>query len=296
MTAPRIHLPGQKTPARPWVPAFLTLWLGALWILGSLSMPMERVGYVAYRRTWIWYTEWHLRHDRRIVTPQFLVLYPTGHQTSAREILHLAENSYPGETASLGVDPKSHIVIALYPSQSALNRAVGISSPQNNNIGFYWHGVIDVLGPHGLHKALGVPDASYAVDGPMAHELGHALLNLAADGNYPAWFNEGIAQWEDYRQTGYQWLTSHNYLRHDALYPYSALSSHFYALPHQSLAYREGLVLIKYLVQIRGSQNLRMLIKTLKKGTPFALAVKKTYGVPIQSLFIHWQQSLGRSV
>lgn len=260
-----------------------------------LLSPVRAGGVWGVSPNLVWYTEWQLRHDRRIVTPQFLVLYPKGHETSAREILNLAESSYPGETVSLGVHPQSRLVIAIYPNQTALNQAVGLSASQDN-IGFYWHGVIDVLGPRGLHHVLGIPDSSYAVDGPVAHELGHALLNLAADGNYPAWFNEGIAQWEDYRQTGYQWLTSHNYLRRDALYSYSVLSGHFYALPHQSLAYRESFALVKYLVQVRGSQTLRTLITTLNNGTPFAIAVKKTYGAPIQTLFAHWQKSLGHSV
>lgn len=295
MALASVQIRRKTHPKRPWLLAFLAAVVGTLCLLWPLRLPLQRVGYAVYRQTFIWRTEWHLRNDHRIASAQFLVLYPKGHATSAREILQLAEKADAGETVSLGVHPQSPLVIVLYPNQAALNQAVGLSSDQNN-IGFYWHGVIAVLGPGGLNQAIGTPPSSYAVDGPVDHELGHALLNWAADGNYPAWFNEGIAQWEDYRQTGYQWLTPHNYLRSDSLYPYSALSSHFYALPHQSLAYREGFALIQYLVHIKGTQSLRSLVGTLRSGTPFALAVKNTYGFPVHTLFAHWQKSLRNPV
>ncbi len=276
----------------------LVLFAAILCGLGLLVfhwVPFQRALYRAKRQCLIWQTEWHLRGDHRVVDAHFLVLYPPGHQKSAEEIAHLASDAYAGEIANLGIHPTGRLVIAVYPNRASLNDAVGLP-PQQNNIGFYWHGVIDVLGPHGLHQAIGLPLSSYPLDGPVAHELGHALLNLGAYGNYPSWFNEGVAQWEDLRQTGYQWLTAHNDLRTDPLYSLSTLSNDFYQLPHQGLAYREGLGMVEYLAHLGGPNTLANLVHVLGHGTPFDIAIKRTYGSPIQTLFDHWQHSLHRSV
>ena len=278
----------RRVHSHRWWVALIVLILGAsIWV----RTPIERLLYGAYRQGLIWQTEWHLSGDHQVGAPHFVVYYPPGHRNGAEEILQLASRAYSGEITNLGIHPQGRLVIALYSTQAALNRAVGLS-PHQNNIGFYWHGVIDVLGPNGLSHSLGVAHNSYPVDGPVPHELGHALLNLGADGNYPAWFNEGIAQWEDYQQTGYQWLTPHNYLGRGPLYSYRALSHHFYQLPHQSLAYREGFGLVGYLAHLGGANTLPAFIQVLGEGTSFNTAVRTTYGAPIQIVFARWQKSL----
>lgn len=291
---------GTARPAR----RALRTWVGllllaiaflAVWSFGSTGVSLERLLYRVHRQTLIWQTQWRLRRDHHMLSSHFLVLYPPGDRQSAEKITDLASNDYRREIANLGLHPSGRLVIAVYPSEALLNRAVGMA-PQQNNIGFYWHGVIDVLGPKGLHQALGIAPSSYPTDGPVAHELGHALLNIGAYGNYPAWFNEGIAQWEDYRLTGYQWLTPQNYLQKDPLYTYSELSSQFYRLPHQSLAYREGLGMVEYMTRMGTPNTLPALIKVLGHGTPFDAAVQQIYGTSIQTLFGRWKNSLHLAV
>ena len=226
--------------------------------------------------------------------PHFVIYYTPTESKDVSLIAGLAQKSYPIETRTLRIFPNHPIPIVIEPSVAALNLAVGL--PANDaNLGVYWEGVARVLSPQAWLGQGPNVTTIYARSGPLPHELGHALLNLKADGNYPAWFNEGVAQWEDWRVTGYQWITKGNSLR-GPLYSMGQLSARFYRLPNQALAYREGLSLVRFL-RARGSQSswLRFL-DTLRRGTSFSYALRQVYRYPsVKAFFRKWYQDLHRT-
>lgn len=263
----------------------IILWLNAL--------TMEQVWYVGLRQWSIWQTTTRLAGLPHLTSQHFSIYYPAGDRHAALMVQTMANRSWSTETSTLGILPRQRLVIVIYPSETTLNRAVHLPD-QANNIGFEWNGVVDILTPSAWLAHSAQQSQTFMKVGPVPHELGHLLLNFKADGNYPAWFNEGVAQYEDWKVTGFQWLTVHNKLT-GSLYPYSQLSTSFYQLPHQSLAYREAFSNVQYLIMHYGQHRFHHLLNMLGRGVPFNHALSLTYGHSGASLFSQWQSHLKSS-
>ncbi len=261
----------------------------ALLIMTGFWQSLRVWSYGLVRQAEIWHTEWRLSHWPMLQNTHFRLYYPPGQSPEAHLVLAEASRALSGESHSLGIRPQGRLVVVLYASQAAMNRAVGIA-PAVNNIGYDFNGIMDILSPSAWLGTSKTAFKQFAFQGPVDHELGHALLNLKADGNYPNWFNEGVAQYEDYRMTGYQWVTSGNRLA-GSLYSMRQLDDQFYALPNQALAYRQGLSLVEYLEQLQGAGGFRRFLGHLAAGQSFDSALSRTYHIASsESLWQHWHQ------
>jgi hypothetical protein len=225
-------------------------------------------------------------HDHAISTRHFLILYPAGEAAAARVVATEIEHDYGIESRQLGVRLSGRLTVVLYPNEAQLDESAGLP-PQADDIGLYDAGTIRIAAPQSwITSADWRP--IFQAEGPVAHELGHALLDQVANGNFPSWFNEGVAQEEDYRVTGYVWLTPTNSLS-GQLYSMDRLNQNFYALPNQSLAYRQGLSLVQYLIAQRGQTTFDQFLKTLGQGTSFGTALHRSYGVSENGLYSAWR-------
>ncbi len=232
-----------------------------------------------------------LAHWPQITTPHFRLYYPPGERTQAEWTLAALKRALSKEEANLQEIPPNRLTVVLYASQAAMNRAVGINASANN-IGYDYEGVIDILSPSAWMANTPSARSRYLASGPAPHELGHALLNLKAQGNYPNWFNEGVAQYEDWRSTGYLWLTRSNSLK-GRLYSMEELTKNFYGLPNQSLAYREGFSLVQYLEQSQGQHAFHRFLDDLQGGQSFSEALTHVYHLSSPAaLFKAWQTAL----
>lgn len=268
------------------------LWL-AIWIWFALGIfSSASVGHLFYDAyLWVAGTIRVSRlNDARMTFAHFVVLYPPGQAQAAKRVGRMAEQALIRETRDMGVSPPQKIPLILFKSPSALNVSVGFPAYENN-IGLYWLGTIEVLSPQNWPADAASAGQSYANAGPVPHELAHALLAFKAMGRYPDWFNEGVAQFEDWRLTGYQWLTTTNSWSHP-VYSAAQLTRNFYGLPNQSMAYREGLAQVQYLVSLKGMAGYRQFLNLLSHGDGFNQALKQEYGFSNQSvLWEHWDHS-----
>lgn len=284
----KIDRPSAPTSPRPW---WVAVVLFLAFLLTAWHAPLMRSADAGARTAEITTTRWSLHAWPVLKSQHFDVYYPRGQKADASLSLKALTAALPLEERNLDQTLREPLVVVVYPTVQAMNRAVG-EPADANNIGYEYHGVVDILSPSAW---LGTgPNAAHAFlqQGPAAHELGHALLDLKANMNYPAWFNEGVAQYEDYRATGYQWLTPTNSL-HGRLYSLSQLTHGFYALPNQSRAYREGLSLVEYLETSKGHAVFVDFLNRLAQGTPFNQALRQSYHLTSQhSLFSAWQQWL----
>ncbi len=271
-------------------------WPAAVMVVGALLVAWAPPAY-----GWRWPVEAAALRLTVLAEPEimggpFQVVYPPGHGATAALVLHDIQRDYRVERASLGATLALPLLVVIYPTVRALNTRAGLP-PGANNIGLYDAGTIRIARPrawipHGPWRP------TFQAEGPVAHELGHALLDRVGHENYPAWFNEGVAQWEDYRATGYQWLTASNQIGNGAaLYSWTALTENFYALPHQSLAYREGLKLVEYLGRSRygGPRRFRQFVHALGGVGSFAATMQAVYHVRPQALYQAWRRSLPAS-
>ncbi len=267
--------------------------LSGLLMLLTLAFwrPVVRGAYNARRSLDIWQQELALARYRQRRFTHFVFYYPPACRADIPWMAALAEKSYRIETRDLAVYPQNLIPVVIEPSLSALNRAVGLPT-QQGNLGIYWGGVIRVLSPQAwLGQGRLVPGL-YRRDGPLPHELGHALLNFKAEQNYPAWFNEGVAQWEDWHVTGYRWITSTNRLT-GKLYSMGQLRDAFYQLPNQALAYHQGLALVRFLQSLNGLQKWHAFLAQLGAGISFNRDLQEMYRFASpQQLFLVWHRRL----
>ncbi|MCY0898587.1 MAG: hypothetical protein OWU33_06550 [Firmicutes bacterium] len=266
----------------------------ALMIGGWVSYrPLARLTYVISRTVDIRLTEWRLRNWPVLQNHAFRVYYPPGQQREATLVLSIATQALPFEEKNLDEYPHHPLVIVVYPTEAAINHAVG-EAPDIDNIGYEYDGIIDILSPKAWLGTSRAAVNTFRLDGPVPHELGHALLDLKADQDYPHWFNEGVAQYEDYRVTGYQWITPTNALT-GPLYSMAQLgNATFYDLPNQSRAYREGLAMVEYLETVHGHGAFLRLLNALAEDVPFYRALDRVYhlGTP-QALFDAWHRTVG---
>lgn len=270
---------------------------GGIWLSGFLLLFTaahqwwRQASYVLLRDFAIRETESALAHTPFVTSTHFVVYYPPGQKAGANLVMHIANRALPFEENNLGEFPAHRLVIVVYADQQAMNQAVGLPR-QDNNIGYQYHGIIDVLSPKAWLGKGHAANATFQSEGPVPHELGHELLNLKANGRYPNWFNEGVAQYEDFQVSGYQWITRNNSLT-GPLYSMNALNTAFYQLPHQSRAYREGLALVQYLVTLRGRTGFHQFLDDIAGGQSFNQALSKVYHLTNQTaLFQAWHQSL----
>lgn len=274
---------------KPWRLIVFVIFFAIL--TATMHQPIARASYVLGRDAEIAHTRWRLRDWPHLNTAHFDVYYVTGQEPVAKLVLRALTQALPFEQENLQIHPKSPLTIVIYPTLQAMNQSVG-EQKNANNIGYDYNGVVDILSPTvWLGKDARAFD-TFLKQGPSDHELGHALLNLKADGNYPSWFNEGVAQYEDYRVTGYQWLTPTNALT-GPLYSMAQLDGHFYALPNQSRAYREGLALVAYLQTVHGHATFVRFLNQLAQGTSFDQALARVYHLPsATALFAAWHRTL----
>jgi hypothetical protein len=229
--------------------------------------------------------------DRRLTSPHFVLLYPPGEGAQARLVLATAERDYPEVTRDLGYTPAGRALLVLDPTEAAMRLAFGWS-PAEDALGAYYAGTVHILAPDqwlwGLRgRALA---RAFAEEGPVAHELTHLVLDEETAGNFPAWYTEGLAQYEERRLTGYEWVEPDNNLLTRPLYGPRELAGSFYSLPDQALAYREALSLVTYLARRYGGlAALRRLDAHLAWGEPFALALYDVTGRSFGELYRGWR-------
>ncbi len=264
--------------------------LAILGLLGILAMPAlapalrthpsgwSRLFYAAYRThvraAFAARQDFLTRDDQH-----FILKYTRADAAVAGAVLRQADLAYDRVTKDLDYSPPGKVVLVLYPDRASLQRSFGWSS-QDQALGVYWAGVIRLLSPRvwlptGDERQL---EAAYGREGPVTHEFTHLVLDYRTDGNYPYWFTEGLAQWEEYRYTGYLWLEPQSRLD-QPLYSVAELSTSFPALPNQALAYREAFLLVRMLDGEEGDGGLQRLVGLLAKGVSWDEALDEVYGM-----------------
>lgn len=222
----------------------------------------------------------------------FLVRYQ-GDEKSARLVLDTARLYHQRICSDLNYLPSHQIPVLVYPSREELNASFGWPASENA-MGVYWGGVIRVLAPE-----VWISDSDPATvkhifqqAGPMAHEMTHYVLDYVARGNYPRWFTEGLAQYQEYKMTGFVLSWQEADWEQQELYLFSDMDRNFDALPNQTLAYRQSLAAVEYIVEVYGEVGLNNIIGSLAQGYNFNQALERSLGLDLENFELKWRQWL----
>lgn len=210
----------------------------------------------------------------------------------ARLAARLAARHLPAVARDLGVAAPPPATLVLVPTREALAAAIG---PRwgAGAVGAYWRGVIWVLSPsRWLDTAAPGWERRFETEGPVVHELSHLLLDVRSAGNRPAGWDEGVAQYEERRRTGFEWLEAANRLD-QPLYTLDELLNGFERLGNEALAYREAYLFVRYLAETRGDGALSAVHDALARGLPPAAALAAATGEDPGRLEAGWRRWLG---
>lgn len=221
-------------------------------------------------------------------TEHFDIFYTEADTAIVPLVGEVAESVYGPVSQWVGYLPKTRVPIIMYPSRAELRKAFGWGQSESA-LGVYWRGTIRLLSPNVWLDTRSLKDQHrlFRKLNPLAHELTHYVLDYMTDGNYPRWFTEGLAQFVEYRISGYLWLERESSLR-QPLYTLTDLERRFDSLSNQPLAYRQSYLIVKLMHDRRGNEGLSQLMRLLADGTEFKDAIKRVYGRTMEQLFDEW--------
>lgn len=265
---------------------FLGITLAALLILAAFFMKFPYIiknnSYTLLREGLRQKALWSTRTMTSLNGDHFKVRYTLGNEQDAALVLTAAERFYSPIAEKYGYTGQAKIPIIVYNSRAELNRNFGWEANESA-MGVYWAGVIRVLSPQ---VWVDEPDPDryreeFIQSGPMAHEFTHLVVDYITAGNYTRWFTEGMAQYEEYKLTGFEFDALPATLN-QPLYPLAEMNQHFDDLPNQPLAYRQSYLAVCYIAEVYGEDSLKEILKNLAAGKQMEIALEKALGVEMK--------------
>jgi len=225
------------------------------------------------------------RHWQEISTPHFKIHYYQGFDQLAKLAARVAEEGFEKITADLGVAPQEKISLIINEDEFWN----GFAEPARNRI---------VLDPR---FAL---EAPIGINRFLLHEMTHIFnflavqrglfgSNLFKSAGLPAWFAEGLAQYEaEYWASENDRMLRLHLLNRSLLTP--AERNAFTALSGKgSEGYNEGYALVKFIFESYGREKLPELLQTYRNlSGDFYQAIQLTFGKPLLQIEADWRQAL----
>jgi hypothetical protein len=213
----------------------------------------------------------------------FVVKYYPGDKDQAQLVLEASEKFIEPVSQKLGYTPDKKITVVVYPTREKLNNFFGWPASESA-MGVYWAGTIRVLAPREWVSTDDFDDMreEFYASGPMAHEIAHLAVDYRTKGNYTRWFTEGIAQYVELQLTGFRFNEPSGSLEKQR-YSINQLTNKFDLLPNQSLAYRQSLATVYYLVDVYGDEIVTKILNELKSGATMDQALQRTCGVGLKT-------------
>lgn len=202
-------------------------------------------------------------------TENFIIRFYAGDEGVINRVGNQAEEQLALAAGFFGYRPEDKILLTVYHDKDHLQKGLRLPS-RGTTLGAYYAGTIGVLSP----KVWG-EEGDAAEKGLYLHELTHFIMADMAGGNYPLWFTEGMALYQEYLHTGFEWGKE---CRFEKLpYTVEELTGGFARLD-QFLAYKQSLLLVKTLVESEGRDKVLVLLEMLGTGTSFDKAFVQVFG------------------
>lgn len=181
--------------------------------------------------------------------------------------------------------PKYKLVVLIYSADNF--RKLRKETPEW--VGGLFDGKIRVPLPGGQLDAATVQQILY-------HEYTHALVHDLTQGRCPTWFNEGLAEYEGFRNGTPRFDQVAAAMAQNRLVPWSQLDDLFSAgmpVERVALGYQQSHSIVRYLVERYGFWRIRRILKAVATGTPWQDAAAKEFSLKPARLEENWRQWLG---
>jgi len=208
-------------------------------------------------------------------TANFSIRYSKQDANVLDRVVYQAEKQYNTVTDYFGYCPCDKITLIVYPNKQELKKGLRLSSG-DTTLGAYYSDTIGILSPNQWGEA-----GEQAEEGLYIHELTHLLMDKMASGNYPIWFTEGMALYQEYINTGFEW--GQNYVFKNNPYSSEELTNHFNNLD-QVIAYRQSFLLVKAIMDTNHKDKILALFIKLKSGEAFERAFEESLNFTLHEL------------
>ncbi len=208
-----------------------------------------------------------------------------------REVLRILEAGYDRLDKFLGLRPRRPIEVVVYDPDAFAAQFTGLF--RFPAAGFY-HGVIRVRGD---------TVASAQLERVLYHELVHAALDEAAPNyRYPAWVNEGLAEWFEMRSFGKRRLSTgeldalQRAAAQNALLPLRALSTP--SLGHLDpntarFAYLQSYAIFAWLANSHGDPAIERFASDLARSRNLDRTLRRVFRTDMRKLEQEFTRYLG---
>lgn len=267
--------------------AALASWLGA-----AAGLPGFHRALVKVERSWMLgrLPAYYVEDQYAFPRGPLVQVHHSGERAVADATARLIARHLLAVTADLGLADGAvaqPIPVVIVPSGDAMVRFLG-RRYGDNSVGAYWRGVIWILSPAAWMDASGPGwERRYEVEGPVVHELTHLLLDRASGGRVSPWLDEGLAQWAEYRATGFQWAEGAVGPGREP-YPLNDLLTRFHELADQARAYRQAFLLVRFLDERYGAEAPAALVRAVAEGRTEAEAIRSLTGRSLAALEREW--------
>lgn len=198
-----------------------------------------------------------------------------GSREFEREVLERLEIAYRRVGDAIGLRPRAKVQVVVYD-------AAVFDAQFSELFGFRTAGFFD-----GVMHVRGSTQVDLALAATLSHEYTHAAVHaFASDGLFPAWLNEGLAEYFEALELGRRRLTPRQYAglvqarQTGRWIPLASLSMPSFA--HMgggdaSLAYLESFAVVEHLVRRKGERRLGDLCEQLLRTRNPDRALDRVY-------------------
>jgi len=214
-----------------------------------------------------------------IETQHFTIRHKTNDKRVLEMIRETSEKHYKDICNDFQYFPLDKSTIILYEDSDEFlkNSNLKASKPP---MGVYYASTIQILSPRKWNIPQENMEYIFKNEGPMIHEFTHLIVDDITKGNYPLWFTEGLALYQEYDKTGYEWGKD---VAHDKIYSINELDNKFNKL-NQYLAYTQSFRVVKYIVEEYGFNAINKILRELEKGNSFNKSFERVTGENIEVL------------
>jgi hypothetical protein len=179
--------------------------------------------------------------------------------------------------------PPATIAVILYPNQTYfdITRAATWT-------GAMFDGKIRV-------PTRGLASVTASLKSTLKHELTHAFI-AALPQDCPAWFNEGVAQWQEGQSAASYRKALAQMRQTDRLIPLKNLEGSFTGLPEAAaeIAYAEGLSATEFMIARYGRGSIRSILELMAQNYNFENAVRTALKTSLAEFEAAWARELSQ--
>ena len=214
-------------------------------------------------------------------TEHFIIRYEKEDKEVIDLVARAAEDKYQEVSDMFKYSPKEKTTVIVYDDPQKLMNNSNLKQGKPP-MGVYYASTIQIINPRYWVSKDHDMEAIFFNEGPMIHEFTHLLVDDLTRGNYPLWFTEGIALYQEYVHTGYKW--GENLTYPEQPYTVKELTVNFDGLD-EMLAYKRSFELVKSFAEREGPESLGYILNKLSQGKNFEDAHDEVFGRSVDEIY-----------